>query len=149
MTCDSVTPYVLLENDDKNKTTVLPLTFYSMTSDKKRQYYPLCFTWQRPIKSDSITPYVLFDNDDKKKTTVLPLTFYSTTSARKCKCYPLCFIWQRSIKNDSGTPNVLYLTTTNEKQQCYPLCCLTTVVQWLQRWAKVSEFLSSSPTVVT
>ena len=95
------------------KTTVLPLMYFFMTTNKKQQCYPLCFFSWRPIKNDSVTPCGFF-HDDQRKTTVLPPMFYLInidsvtpyvyfmTADKKRQCYPLCFIWQR--------------------QQCYPLC---------------------------
>ena len=118
---DSVTPYVFYLTATVKKTTVLPFMFY-LTTNKKRQCYPLCFIWWRPIKNNSVTPCVLFDDDQwktiilplvfyltatDKKTTVLPFMFYLTTN-KKRQCYPLCFIWWRPIKNNSVTPCVLF-----------------------------------------
>ena len=86
---DSVTPYVFFHDDQlKNdsvtlygffmttekervlsftfhliKTTVLPLMFFFMTTNKKHQCYPFCFFSWRPIKNNSVTPCVFFHNN--------------------------------------------------------------------------------------
>ena len=80
---DSVTPYVFF-HDDQLKTTVLPLMFFFMTTNKKRPCYPLWFFSWRPKKNNSVTPYVLFD--------------------KYRQCYPLCFFSWWPIKNNSVTP---------------------------------------------
>jgi hypothetical protein len=101
---NSVTPYGFFHDDQRKttvsplmfhliKTTVLPLmfhlintivVFFFMTTNKKRQFYPLYFIWQRqqcyplsffswrPIKNDSVTPYILFD----KGNSVTPYVFF-------------------------------------------------------------------------
>ena len=94
--------------------SVTPYGFF-MTTDKKRQCYPLYFIWQRqqcyplcffswrPIKNNSVTPYGFFHDDQRKttvsplmfhliKTTVTPYVFFMTTKEKQ-QCYPLCFIW--------------------------------------------------------
>ena len=80
--------------------SIIFLMFFFMTTNKKRQCYPLYFIWQR----QQCDPLFFF-HDDQLKTTVLPLMFFS---------------W-RPIKNNSVTPYVFFMTT-KEKQQCYPLC---------------------------
>ena len=106
--------------------------FFFMTTNKKRQCYPLCFFSSRPIKNDTVTPCVLF-----------------MTTNEKQQCYPLCFFPCRPIKNNSVTPYVLfhddqrketvltpifylinvdsvticiYFMTADKKRQSYPLC---------------------------
>ena len=37
---------------------------FFMTTDKKRQCYPLWFFSWRPKKNDSVTPHVSFDKND-------------------------------------------------------------------------------------
>ena len=71
----TVLPLMFFSHDDWWKTTVLPLIFYLtkttvlpfmfffMTTNKKRQCYPLCFFSWRPIKNYSVTPYVFFHDD--------------------------------------------------------------------------------------
>ena len=54
---DSVTPYVLLDNDDIKKNTLLPLMFFSMTRDKKTTVLPLMFLCWWPIKNSSVKVY--------------------------------------------------------------------------------------------
>ena len=85
------------------KTTVLPLMFFFMTTNKKQQCYPLFFfmmtnnkqqcyplffSW-RTIKNDSVTPYVFFMTNNKKRQ-FYPLFFFMTTN-KKQQSYPLCF----------------------------------------------------------
>ena len=98
---------------------MLPLMFFFMTTNKKRQCYPLCFFSWRPIKNDSVTPCVFF-HDDQRKTTVLPLMFlFMTTNKittvlplmfhlKKTTVLPLMFCSWRPIKNDSVTPYVSF-----------------------------------------
>jgi hypothetical protein len=129
---NSVTPYVLFH--EKNKCSIrwqpiknrqcYPL-FYLMTTDKKRQRYPirysrwrpmrnrqcypLCFNWWGLINNHSGTTYVLFD-DDWWNTTVLPLMFFSL---KKRHCCSFDFIWWRLMKNDTVTPYVLFHEKNN------------------------------------
>jgi hypothetical protein len=84
--------------------TVLPLMYFFMMCDKKRQCYPLCiFSWRD--KNQHCYP-LCFIQQWAQKTTVLPLMFYLTTTNKKRQCYPLCFLSM----------------TKDKKQQCYPLC---------------------------
>ena len=67
--------------------SIISFMFFFMTTNKKRQCYPLCFlhddlrktTVSPPmfylINIDSVTPYIYFMTADKK-TTELPLMFF-------------------------------------------------------------------------
>ena len=113
------------------------MIFFMMTN-KKQQYYPLCFFSWRPIKNNSVTPYG-FLHDDQRKTTVLPLIFHLIKTTVLPLMFhlikttvSLCFFSWRLIKNDSYLifyltkttvlPLMFFFMTTNKKQQCYPLC---------------------------
>ena len=58
--------------------------FFFMTTDKKRQCYPLCFFSWRPKKNDSVNPHVSFDKNDSvtpyvsfdKNDSVTPYVFF-------------------------------------------------------------------------
>ena len=96
-----------------------PLCFYSWRPIKKQQCYPLCFLSWRPIKNNSVAPYVFFHDDqsktsvtpygffhdDQRKTTVSPLMFHLI----KTTVLPLMFFFPRWLmKNNSVTPYILF-----------------------------------------
>ena len=103
---DSVTPYV-----------------FFMTTNKKRQCYPLYFIWQRqqcyplwffswrPKKNDTVTPHVPFGENDS----VTPYVLFDKYQ----QCYPFCFFLTRTIILFFS--NMFFFMTTNELRQCYPL----------------------------
>ena len=83
---NSVTPYILF---DRDKYIFFSWKFFFMTTDKKRQCYPLClFSW-RPIK-----------------TTVLHLMFFPCWPIKNDSGTPYVFFPWRQIKNNSDTPYV-------------------------------------------
>jgi hypothetical protein len=98
---NSVTPYVFF-HDDQWKTTLLPLMFFFMTTNKKQQCYPLCFFSWRPMKKEQC----------------YPLCFFFMTTNKIRQCYPLCFFSWRPKKKNNVTPYVLF----DKYRQCYPLC---------------------------
>ena len=90
--------------------------FFFMTTNKKRQCYPLCFFSWRPIKNDSVTPCGFF-HDDQLKTTVLPLKFFFMTTYKKRLIFYLT--------KTTVLPLMLFFMKTNKKQQCYHLWFLS------------------------
>jgi hypothetical protein len=57
------------------KTTVLPLMFFFMTTNKKRQCNPLCFYSWRPIKKQHCYPLCFFSWRPIKNYSVTPYVF--------------------------------------------------------------------------
>ena len=95
-----------------------------MTTDKKRQCYPLCFFSWRPKKNNSVTPHVSFGENDSVTpcfiryiSTVLPLMGFSWRQIKNDSVT----LYVSFDKNDSVTPyvflpwrlmKIFYLTKT-------------------------------------
>ena len=98
--------------------------FFFMTTNKKRQCYPLYFIWQRqqcyPLCFFSWRPI---------KNKCYPLWFLSWRPIKNS--YPLCFFSWRPIKNNSVTPYILF-----DKDSSVTLYAIDSAIDMIALWLK-------------